>query len=85
MVSTSKGSNPIAGKSTADFSICFLWQHEGSEDIRKPYTKETFHTAYKSLEEDLQKWFDHGVQHPMNVNLKRLDNISGIASTLLQN
>ena len=85
MASTSKGSNPIAGKSTTDFSICCLCQHEGSEDIRKPYTKETFHPAYKSLEEDLQKWFDHGVQLPMNVNLKRLDNGSGIASTLLQN
>ena len=61
MASISKGSNPIAGKSTTDFSICCLCQHEGSEDIRKPYIKETFHPAYKSLEEDLLKWFDHVV------------------------
>ena len=70
-----------------DWALCCLCQGEdkSSKDLRRPYSKECYHTAYQSLEEDLKIFAENDVTLPLGVNLNRLNDGSGIANTLLGN
>lgn len=79
---------PLVARKDTDWSLCCLCQLQdksNTKDLRYPYKKDCYHTAYQTLEDDLNKFVKNVVPLPLGVNLECLDDGSGIANTLLNN
>jgi len=77
--------NTSVNRTITNWALCCLCQQEAGKDLRCPYSKECYYTAYDSLEADLKNFVDNDLPIPLGVNLECLDDGSGIANTLKTN
>ena len=76
--------DPLETRRNTDWALCCLCQ-VNSKELRSPHTKVCWQGAYRTLEDDLTHFDTEKVPLPLGLNLKCLDDGSGIASTLLKN
>lgn len=77
--------NPFITKTVTNWALCCLCQGQSRTDLRYPYSKECYHSAYHTLEKDLLGFVSNDIPLPLGVNPQNLDDGSGIANTLLAN
>jgi hypothetical protein len=64
---------------------CCFCQTKSTNGIRHPYINTKFLSAYDSIEKDITNFLTNNIPLPFQVNLKELNDGSGIAATLLRN
>ncbi len=72
----------IDNQNDTDWNICCLCQSEKPEPLRHPYKKKQYHVGYTSLEENLLNFNETG-KLPLGIDIRRLNDGTGIANTLL--
>lgn len=75
----------IPQRTVTDWSLCCLCQEQSNKDLRCPYKRECYHSAYQTLEDDLKRFVQNNIPLPLGMNLDCVDDGSGVASTLLKN
>ena len=65
-----------------DWTKCCLCQEVTVEELRHPYRKKQYHDGYITLGKNLLDF--HGIKYvPLGIDIRRLDDGTGIAYTLL--